>query len=92
VSANKAKNDYGVIVGDPAASESLREQMKVERGEVKDFDMGPPLDEILATCEAETGLPAPVPQEPLPWAPMESDEEAMRRVRELGDRQMTQTE
>jgi N-methylhydantoinase B len=92
VSAEKAKSDYGVIVGDAAATEALRAKMASERGEVKDFDMGPPLDEILAACEAETGLPAPVPQEPLPWAEMESDEEALRRVREHGDRQMTQTE
>jgi hypothetical protein len=33
-----------------------------------------------------------VPQEPLAWAPMEPAEEALRRVRERGDRQMTQTE
>ena len=92
VSAEKAKNDYGVIVGDAAATEALRAKMAAERGEVMDFDMGPPLDEILERCEAETGLPAPVPQEPLPWAEMESDEDALRRVREFGDRQMTQTE
>ena len=30
--------------------------------------------------------------EPLAWAPMESGEDALRRVREKGDRQMTQTE
>jgi N-methylhydantoinase B len=92
VSADKAKTDYGVIVGDAAATEALRAKMAADRGEVKDFDMGPPLDEILEKCEAETGLPAPVPQEPLPWAEMESDEDALRRVREHGDRQMTQTE
>jgi N-methylhydantoinase B len=92
VSADKAKTDYGVIVGDAAATEALRAKMAADRGEVKDFDMGPPLDEILEKCEAETGLPAPVPQEPLPWAEMESDEHALRRVREHGDRQMTQTE
>jgi N-methylhydantoinase B len=92
VSAEKAESDYGVIVGDAAATEALRAKMAAERGEVKDFDMGPPLDEILAACEAETGLPAPVLQEPLPWAEMESDEDALRRVREHGDRQMTQTE
>jgi len=92
VSAEKAKSDYGVIVGDTKATESLREKMKAERGEIKDFDMGPALEEILARCEQETGLPAPVAQEPLPWAEMESDEDALRRVREHGDRQMTQTE
>ena len=25
------------------------------------FDMGPPIEELLARCEAETGLPAPDP-------------------------------
>ena len=30
--------------------------------------------------------------DPLAWAPMESGEDALRRVREHGDRQMTQTE
>jgi hypothetical protein len=33
-----------------------------------------------------------VPPEPLAWAPMESAEEALRRVREHGDRQMTLSE
>ena len=38
------------------------------------------------------GLKPPVPQEPLAWAPMESGEDALRRVREHGDRQSTGTE
>jgi len=86
VSAEKARNEYGVVVGDAAATEELRTKMRAERTEVKDFDMGPPLDEILAKCEEETGLPAPVPQEPLPWAKMESSEDALRRVREQDKR------
>jgi N-methylhydantoinase B len=86
ISADKAKNEYGVIVGDAAATEALRAKIRDERGDVKDFDMGPPLDEILAKCEEETGLPAPVYQEPLPWAPMESGEDALRRVREQDKR------
>ncbi len=92
VSAEKAKQDYGVVVGDPQASAALRAAMKETRKEVKDFDMGPPLATILSSCQEETGLRPPVPQEPLPWAPMESAGEALRRVREHGDRQMTQTE
>ena len=56
--------------------------MRQDRGEVKGFDLGPPLEEILATCEADTGLQPPVKQEPLSWAPMETAEQAMRRVRE----------
>lgn len=86
ISADKAKNEYGVIVGDAAATEALREKMRAERPVVKDFDMGPSLEEILANCEAETGLPAPVLQEPLPWAKMESSEDALRRVRDQDKR------
>jgi N-methylhydantoinase B len=92
VSAEKARSDYGVVVGDGEATEQLRERLRAERGEVLDFDMGPPLEEILARAKEETGLEPPVPQEPLAWAPMESGEDALRRVREKGDRQMTQTE
>jgi hypothetical protein len=92
VSAAKAKADYGVVVGDAEASEKLRERLRAERGDVLDFDMGPALGDILARAEEETGLQPPVPQEPLAWAPMESGEDALRRVREHGDRQMTQTE
>jgi N-methylhydantoinase B len=92
VSREKAESDYGVVAGDAEATEKLRERLRAERGEVKDFDFGPSLDEILAAASEETGLAAPERPEPLPWAPMESAEEALRRVRELGDRQMTQTE
>src|SRR5256886_5102475 len=92
VSSEKARSDYGVVVGDASATESLRERLRAERGDVVDFDMGPPLAQILASAQAETGLVPPVPPEPLPWAPMESGEDALRRVRELGDRQMTQSE
>jgi hypothetical protein len=66
--------------------------LRKERGAVKDFDFGPPLEEVLAHAREETRLPPPVPAEPLPWAPMEPGEEALRRVRERGDRQMTETE
>jgi len=86
ISPEKAKNEYGVIVGDAAATAALREKMRAERGTVKDFDMGPSLDEILARCEEETGLPAPVYQEPLPWAKMESNEDALKRVRDQDKR------
>jgi N-methylhydantoinase B len=92
VSAEKARADYGVVVGDAVATEKLRERLRTERGDVLDFDMGPSLEEIVARAEDETGLEPPVPPEPLAWAPMESSEDALRRVREHGDRQMTQTE
>jgi N-methylhydantoinase B len=92
VSRQKAERDYGVIVGDPDATESLRARLREERGSLLDFDFGPPLDEIRARAREETGHEPPVAPEPLPWAPMESAEDALRRVRELGDRQMTATE
>ena len=92
VSREKAESDYGVIVGDSGATEAKRRELAEARGDIKDFDLGPPLDEILSACEAETGMDPPVPQEPLPWAPMESPEAALQRVREHGDRQMTRTE
>ena len=44
---------------DAAATASLREQMKEERGEPQLFDYGPGIEELRTNCEAETGLPAP---------------------------------
>ncbi|XVU29733.1 hydantoinase B/oxoprolinase family protein [Actinoplanes sp. CA-054009] len=52
---------YGVVVdeaGRVVAAETA-ELREADRGELPVFDMGPPLDEILARCEEETGLPAP---------------------------------
>ena len=92
VSKEKAERDYGVVVGDPEATERLRAELREKRGEILDFDLGPSFEEIVARAGEETGLEAPVPPEPLPWAPMESAEDALRRVREHGDRQMTMTE
>ena len=74
------------------ATESLRARIREERGDVLDFDFGPTLDEIRERAEEETGLQPPVPPEPLAWAPMESGEDALARVREKGDRQMTLSE
>jgi N-methylhydantoinase B len=56
---------YGVCVTedgavDASATEALRDAMRADRpAELPVFDMGPPLEELLANCEAETGLPAP---------------------------------
>ncbi len=55
---------YGVVVAAGvvavAATDALRASMRAERPSVLPvFDMGPGLDEILARCEEETGLPAP---------------------------------
>jgi N-methylhydantoinase B len=39
---------------------ALREDMRAVRpAELPVFDMGPPLPELLARCQEETGLPAP---------------------------------
>ncbi|MFB4311224.1 hydantoinase B/oxoprolinase family protein [Actinomadura sp. GTD37] len=66
VTAGGAREGYGVVCGDDgvldaAASEALRAEMAAARPEIPVFDMGPPLAEILARCEEETGLPAPRP-------------------------------
>lgn len=92
VSKEKAERDYGVVVGDADATEKLRARLREERGDVLDFDFGPSLDEIRERAQAETGHEPPSPPQPLPWAPMESAEEALRRVREKGDRQTTLSE
>ena len=41
------------------ATAAERERQRAERGDALAFDFGPPLEEALANCEAETGLPAP---------------------------------
>jgi N-methylhydantoinase B len=56
---------YGVVVSDDgeldaAASEALRTELHAGRpDELPVFDMGPGMEEILARCLEETGLPAP---------------------------------
>ncbi|MFI6480953.1 hydantoinase B/oxoprolinase family protein [Nonomuraea sp. NPDC050663] len=57
---------YGVVCTaegavDEEATAGLREELERTRPEPAVFDMGPPLAEILARCEEETGLPAPLP-------------------------------
>ena len=46
------------------------------------FDFGPPLEEVLANCKAETGLEPPTPAKPLRWSPLQDGKEALRQVRE----------
>ncbi len=98
VSVHKARSDYGVVIdprtleADVKATEELRAKVRAERGPVRDFDFGPPLEEILARCREDQGLEPPEKPRPLPWVRMETPEEAMARVRRLGDRQVTQTE
>jgi N-methylhydantoinase B len=66
VTVEGARDGYGVVctadgVLDEEATERLRAEKAAERTEIPVFDMGPPLEEILARCEEETGLPAPRP-------------------------------
>jgi N-methylhydantoinase B len=73
VSRAKAEADYGVIMSDEydvdqAATEQLRARLAQERGEVLAFDFGPPLDQLVATAEEQTGLPAPQKPKPVKWA------------------------
>jgi len=55
--------DYGVVIKDgavdAAATEKLRAEMHAARGEVGVFNTGPSIDELRASCKAETGLEAP---------------------------------
>jgi N-methylhydantoinase B len=81
VSAEKAKSAYGVVIGDPDATARERERQRAERGDALAFDFGPPLEEALANCEAETGLLAPAKAKPLRWSPLESRESALERAR-----------
>jgi len=86
VSSEKALAGYGVVVRDDGtvdeeATAAERERQRTERGRALDFDFGPPLDEAIAACEAETGLPAPSPARPLRWAPLEDSAAAMARAR-----------
>jgi N-methylhydantoinase B len=55
---------YGVVVAsgqvDIPATEALRTRLRSERKASNEiFNYGPPLDELRARCEVETGLPAP---------------------------------
>jgi N-methylhydantoinase B len=63
VTADGARR-YGVVLRDGAVDEqataTLRTELRADRpADLPVFDMGPPIDELLARCEAETGLPAP---------------------------------
>jgi N-methylhydantoinase B len=82
VSPGFAKEGYGVVVGDAAATEAERARQRAERGDAPAFDFGPTLDHVLANCEAETGLAPPKPATPLRWSPLQPGEEALAHVRE----------
>jgi len=56
--------DYGVVIVDDAvddgATASLRDEIRANRDEITTFNLGPSIEELRASCEAETGLEAPV--------------------------------
>jgi N-methylhydantoinase B len=86
VSREKARTGYGVVLTadgsvDAEATEAERARQRAERGDAKAFDFGPSLEETLARCEEETGLPAPRRATPLRWSPLEDGEAARARVR-----------
>jgi N-methylhydantoinase B len=87
VSREKALAGYGVVVAadgsvDAGATEQERERQRTERGEPLAFDFGPPLEEALANCKAETGLEPPTPAKPLRWSPLEDGAVTLIRIRE----------
>jgi N-methylhydantoinase B len=60
----KGARRYGVVVADGQAdanaTAALRERLRSERRASNEvFNFGPPIEELRAACEAETGLPAP---------------------------------
>ena len=69
------------MIGDAEATAAERARQRAERGDALAFDFGPPVEEALANCEAETGLPAPAKAKPLRWSPLESRESALERAR-----------
>jgi N-methylhydantoinase B len=87
VSREKALSSYGVVIADDGsadlgATERERERQGAERGDALDFDFGPPLAQVLASCKEETGLEPPTPAKPLRWSPLEDGAEALARLRE----------
>ena len=71
VSYEKARDEYGTIVDprtkevDVEGSETLRERLRDERGELPAYDFGPSLEEVMAAAKEETGLEPPRPTQPL---------------------------
>jgi N-methylhydantoinase B len=86
VSRDKALSGYGVVLGDDGsvdepATAAERERQRAERGDASAFDFGPPMADVLANCESETGLAPPTPATPLRWSPLEAPDAARARVR-----------
>lgn len=67
---------YGVVAAsngdvDQAATDALRGKMRAERPALELFNYGPGVEQLRASCFAETGLPAPVQPQ---WALLEAAE------------------
>ncbi len=100
ISRKKAHDEYGVVLTDvltldKEATQARRAALRTEReaaGGIKDFDFGPPLEEILARAREETGLEPPRLPRQLSWSPIEDPAAALERVRSQGDRQMSLSE
>ena len=56
------------LVVDEAASAALRAKLAAARGATRSFDFGGDIEELLARCLEETGLPAPLKPLPPRWA------------------------
>jgi N-methylhydantoinase B len=87
VSREKATTGYGVVFKgdtlevDQAATDAERARQREVRGPVENFAYGPPLEELLANCLAETGLEPPKKATPLRWSPLQDGAEALAMVR-----------
>lgn len=62
--SREGARDYGVVLDeafniDEAATDVLRSRMAVQAGPSQSFDFGGDIEELVARCEAETGMPAP---------------------------------
>lgn len=78
VTADGARSGYGVVVNselgvDQDETENLRTRMRIAREQLQDmpfYDRGGGIEDLRASCLAETGLPAPTPQWELdPYGP-----------------------
>jgi N-methylhydantoinase B len=57
--------DYGVVcdengVVDEGATVGLRNKLRASRDPLQVFEFGPGIEKLRETCEADTGLPAPI--------------------------------
>ncbi len=87
VTREKALESYGVALRDDLtvdadATTAERDRQRTARGPAPAFDYGPSIEEVIASCHAETGLEPPRPAKPLRWSPLQDGVEALASVRE----------